>query len=49
MLQRDNVVAEGAAGLETLGIRPTAVESVVPGYLARYRAGGGRRPVVAGT
>ncbi|MBX9700697.1 MAG: complex I NDUFA9 subunit family protein, partial [Acetobacteraceae bacterium] len=44
MLQRDNVVAEGAAGLAELGIAPKAMEAVVPGYLARFRAGGGRRP-----
>lgn len=39
LLQRDNVVAEGAAGLAALGITPLAVEQVVPGYLARYRPG----------
>jgi uncharacterized protein YbjT (DUF2867 family) len=43
LLQRDNVVAEGAAGLEALGITPRAIEAVVPGYLARFRPGGGRR------
>lgn len=40
MLKRDNVVTEGALGLTDLGITPTAVEAIVPGYLARYRAGG---------
>jgi uncharacterized protein YbjT (DUF2867 family) len=45
MLSKDNVVAPGAAGLEALGITPTPVELVVPGYLARFRPGGGRRPV----
>lgn len=43
MLSRDNVVAAGAANLETLGIVPTPVELVVPSYIARYRPGGGRK------
>jgi NADH dehydrogenase len=43
LLERDNVVAEGADGLAALGIRPTAIEAVVPGYLKRFRPGGGRR------
>ncbi|NPD66430.1 complex I NDUFA9 subunit family protein [Lichenicola cladoniae] len=43
MLSRDNVVAAGAADLETLGIVPTPVELVVPSYIARYRPGGGRK------
>lgn len=47
MLERDNVVAEGAAGLAELGIAPKAMEAVVPGYLARFRPGGGRRPSMA--
>jgi NADH dehydrogenase len=47
MLRRDNVVAPGAAGLAELGITPKAVEAVVPGYLMRFRAGGGRRPKTA--
>lgn len=47
MLGRDNVVAEGAAGLAELGIAPKAMEAVVPGYLARFRPGGGRRPSMA--
>ncbi len=42
MLERDNVVAEGASTLADLGIAPTAMEAVVPGYLARFRVGGGR-------
>jgi NADH dehydrogenase len=37
MLRRDNVAAPGMPGLATLGIAPTAMESVVPGYLGRYR------------
>ena len=40
LLRRDNVVGEGAAGLEALGIEPTSVESIVPTYLWRYRRGG---------
>ena len=43
MLERDNVAAEGAPGLAALGISPRSVEAVVPGYLARFRRGGGRR------
>jgi NADH dehydrogenase len=43
LLSRDNVVAEGAAGFAALGISPKAVEAVVPGYLKRFRPGGGRR------
>jgi NADH dehydrogenase len=44
LLTVDNVVAEGAKGFAELGIQPTAVEAVVPGYLARYRRRG-RPPV----
>jgi NADH dehydrogenase len=43
LLERDNVVAAGAAGFAELGIVPKSVESVVPGYLKRFRPGGGRR------
>lgn len=49
MLGRDNVVAEGAAGLAELGVAPKAMEAVVPGYLARFRPGGGRRSGMAPT
>ena len=48
LLGRDNVVAEGAAGLEALGIVPAAVEAIVPAYLARYRPGGARRDLALG-
>jgi uncharacterized protein YbjT (DUF2867 family) len=48
MLQRDNIVAPGAPGLAELGISPKSVEAVVPGYLARFRSGSGRRPLAAG-
>lgn len=46
MLERDNVVGDGALGLATLGIVPTPVELIVPGYLDRYRPGGGKREAV---
>lgn len=40
LLARDNVVSQGADGLEALGIAPTALEGVVGTYLYRYRKGG---------
>ena len=40
MLRRDSVVSAAALTLNDLGIQPTALELVVPGYLARYRPGG---------
>ncbi len=43
LLERDNMVSPEAAGLADLGIQAKAVEAVVPGYLVRFRAGGGRR------
>jgi uncharacterized protein YbjT (DUF2867 family) len=39
-LQSDNVVARGAEGLAELGIQPTGLDAVAPGYLWRYRQGG---------
>jgi len=49
MLERDNVVGLGpdAAGtLADLGVTATAVEAVVPRYLARFRPGGAGRGAV---
>jgi uncharacterized protein YbjT (DUF2867 family) len=46
MLSKDNVVSPGALGLADLGITPTPVELVVPGYLSRFQPGGGRRPTI---
>ncbi len=43
MLQTDNVAGGALPGLRELGIIPTPVELVVPGYLRRFRSGGGRR------
>ncbi|WP_298123911.1 complex I NDUFA9 subunit family protein [Brevundimonas sp.] len=39
-LQSDNVVGPGAEGLAELGIQPTGLDAVAPGYLWRYRQGG---------
>lgn len=36
LLRRDNVVAPDAAGLAELGIEPTPIEVVVPGYLRHW-------------
>jgi len=46
MLQRDNVAAEGAPGLEAFGIRPTPLGAVAQEWLGRFNRGGrfaGRR------
>lgn len=40
LLKRDNVVSEGAEGLEAFGIRPHSLEVILPTYLDRYRTGG---------
>lgn len=40
MLQRDNVVAAGAAGFAALGISPQALEAVGPRWLVQYRTHG---------
>jgi uncharacterized protein YbjT (DUF2867 family) len=36
MLQRDNVPAEGAAGLEAFGVKPTPLAAVAPEWLGRF-------------
>ena len=46
MLERDNVVASGMPGLSELGIVPTPIELVVPGYLRRFRPGGSKRVLI---
>ena len=40
MLQQDNVVAEGAAGLGSFGIVPTSLDAVADGWLVQYRRHG---------
>ncbi len=40
MLQRDNVVASGAPGLEAFGVTPTPLSAVAPGWLVRFRRQG---------
>ncbi len=41
MLETDNIVSDGAAGLADLGVSPAVgVEAVAPSYLWRYRVGG---------
>lgn len=40
MLQKDNVVSEGAAGLEAFGISPTPLAAVSEGWLTSYRRHG---------
>jgi NADH dehydrogenase len=40
MLQVDNVVAPGAATLADLGIAPTPLDTVAPGWLVQYRRHG---------
>ena len=39
-LRRDNVVGEGARTLADLGIKPTAMEAVLPEYLWPFRPSG---------
>ncbi len=46
MLQRDNVAAQGAPGLEAFGIKPTPIAAVAYEWLGRFHRGGrfaGRR------
>ena len=40
LLKRDNVVSGLFPGLPELGIRPTALEAIIPAYLGRFRRGG---------
>ena len=39
-LKFDNVVSEGAKTLEDLGVKPTAMDMILPTYLKTYRRGG---------
>lgn len=39
-LKTDNIVSEGELTLSDLGIRPTGMGLILPGYLNRYRPGG---------
>ena len=39
-LANDNVVADGARGFDALGIKPTAMEAILPDYLWRFRPSG---------
>ena len=46
MLQRDNVPAKGAPGLDAFGIKPTPLGAVAHEWLSRFHKGGrfaGRR------
>ena len=36
----DNVVAEDAKGFDDLGIKPVAMEAILPDYLWRFRPSG---------
>jgi uncharacterized protein YbjT (DUF2867 family) len=40
LMQRDNIVAEDAAGLSALGIEPQGAEILLPTYMGIYRPGG---------
>lgn len=40
MLQRDNVVSPGANGFASLGIVPTPLAAVAPGWMVQYRRNG---------
>lgn len=48
LLERDNVVAEGAKGFADLGIAPTAMEAVLESYLYAYRPYGQYAPIAEG-
>tara|TARA_R110002110_G_scaffold241329_1_gene457591 strand:+ start:1256 stop:2191 length:936 start_codon:yes stop_codon:yes gene_type:complete len=40
MLQKDNVVADGAKGLDAFGVAPTPLAAVAPGWMDKYTAHG---------
>jgi NADH dehydrogenase len=40
LLKQDNITTPGMPGLAELGIKPTAVELIIPTYLDMYRRGG---------
>jgi uncharacterized protein YbjT (DUF2867 family) len=40
MLQSDNVVSDGAAGLDALGVDATPIDAVAPGWMVQYRKHG---------
>ena len=40
LLKRDNIVTGALPGLADLGIRPVALEAIIPTYLHQYRRGG---------
>lgn len=40
LLKRDNVVSPGALGFKDLGLAPTAVETILPTYLDKFRPHG---------
>ena len=40
LLRHDNVADRDVPGLADLGITPAAVDSIVPGYLERFRRTG---------
>ena len=40
MLQTDNIATGTLPGLSALGIAPTPMEAVAPGWLVRYRKAG---------
>ena len=47
MLQSDNVVGAKAKGLAALGVTPTPLGSVAPGWLIQYRKHGRFDPRVS--
>jgi NADH dehydrogenase len=47
VFRSDNVVSGAFPGLAELGVRPTALEPILPTYLYRYRKGGQFADLVA--